>query len=61
MHHLIQAQRRQRILGAGPGQEPLGEQEHVAAPVPQRGQLERNHRQPVVEVLPEPLGPDGLP
>jgi len=48
-----QGLRRQPIVDAGASQEPLGEEEHVAFPFPQWGQVERDHRQPVVEIFPE--------
>src|SRR3990172_628730 len=51
--------RRDRVVRAGAGEEVLGEGEHVAAPLAQRGQGQGQDRQPVVEVLPEALRGDG--
>ena len=49
----VQALRRQAIVGAGTCEEALGEEEHIAVPISQWGQGERDHRQPVVEIFPE--------
>jgi hypothetical protein len=54
----VQAQAGQAILGAGAGQEALGKEQDVASEVAQRGQVEREHGQPMVEVLAEAPGAD---
>jgi len=44
------------VIEAGAGEEPLSEEEHIASPFPQWGQVERDHCQPVIEVVAEAPG-----
>ena len=44
------------VVGAGAGQEVLGEEQDVPAPLAQRWQPDGQHRQPVVELLAETAG-----
>src|SRR3989454_6010320 len=49
----------QAVLGAGAGQEVVGQEQNILAALAERRHPERQHREPVVEVLPEPPCPCG--
>src|SRR5262249_31211958 len=54
----IEALEWQPVLGAGASEEALGEEQDVTPALSQRGQLEGEHRKPVIEVLAEAMCAD---